>query len=112
MGNLTAKIQPQVERNLLVARAPCMQPLAEITDTLHELALDKRVHIFIGTVDKRRLSATSLENLFQRSRYLLRVCCIEDTCSGEPFNPCETSRHVVFKQSLVETERGTELKGN
>src|SRR5688500_18575595 len=104
MGDLTAEIQAQVERNLFVAGAPCMQPLAEITDTLHELALDKRVHIFIGTVDKRRLSAPSLENLFERSRYVLRIRGIEDTGSGEPFNPCETARHVVFKQSSVETK--------
>jgi hypothetical protein len=62
------------------------------------------MHIFVGTVDKRRLSTASFENRLERSGYLLRVSCIEDTDTGKPLNPCEAPGHVIFEQPSIETE--------
>ena len=70
--NLPPKVQPQIERHLLVAGAAGMQPLAQIADALDELPLDECMHVFIGTVDERGLAPAPFENVVQRGRDLLR----------------------------------------
>ena len=42
------QIQPQIDRDLLVARAPGVQPSAGVSDQRHELTLDERVDVFVA----------------------------------------------------------------
>ncbi len=65
-GNPPPEIEPQIQRDLLVARAARVQALAQVADALDELPLDERVHIFVGTVDERGLAPAPLENVRER----------------------------------------------
>ena len=62
----TTQIEPQVERDLLVARAAGVQAPARITDALDQLTLDEAVHVFVWSGDPRRIATTLLEDLVQR----------------------------------------------
>ena len=89
-----------------------MQTLAEIADALDELALDERVHVFVGTVDERRLAPAALEDVVERRRHHFGLGLVEDADAGEPLDPREAAGHVVFEQPPVEPERRPELEGN
>ena len=60
--NAAAQVQPQVERDLLVARAAGVQPAARVADPLDELALDEAVHVLVGPGNRRRIAASLLED--------------------------------------------------
>ncbi len=111
-GNLPPKVEPQIQRHLLVAGAPGMQPLAQVADAFDELALDECVHILIGTVDERRLAPAPFENVVQRSRHFLRFRVLEDADSGERVDPCEAARHVVFEEPPIEAKGRPELESH
>ena len=89
-----------------------MQPLAEIADALDQLPLDKRVHVLVGTIQVGRSTSPTLEDLVERSRYLLGFGFFEDADAGERFDPRQAARHVVFEETPVETEGRSELEGN
>ena len=111
-GNPPPEIEPEIQRDLLVARAAGVQPLAQIADALDELPLDECVHIFVGTVDERGLAPASLENVRERRGHLLRFGRVEDAGAGEPFNPRKAARHIVFEETPVESKGRPELEGN
>ena len=103
-GNPAPQIETQIERHLLVARSSGMQPLAEIADALDQLALDERVHIFVGTVDERRLAPAALEDVVERGRDHLRFRVAEHADAGERLDPRQAARDVVFEEPLVEAK--------
>ena len=109
-GNLAPQIEAQIERHLLVAGASRVQPLAEIADALDELPLDERVHVFVRTVDERRLAPASLENLVERRRHLLGFGLVEDADASEPLDPRKAARHVVFEETPIESKGRPELE--
>ena len=87
-----------------------MQPFPQIPNVLDKLALDERVHIFVGSGDECRLAPASLENLIQRGRHLLGFRFVEDPDSGEPLDPRQAAGHVVFEETPIEAKGGPELK--
>jgi hypothetical protein len=89
-----------------------VQTFAEIADTLDELALDKRVHVFVGAVDKCGLAASPLENIDERRGHLLGLGLIQDARAGKSFDPGEAARHIVFEKTPIEPEGGSEFEGN
>ena len=111
-GNPPPKIEPQVERHLLVARASGVQTFAEIADALDELALDKRVHVFVGAVDERGFAASPLEDIDERRGHLLGLGLAEHARAGKPLDPREAARHIVFEETPIEPEGGSEFEGN
>ena len=50
-GDLVAQKQPQVERDLIVARAPGMQLAPGLADHRDQPALDREMDVFIGNVE-------------------------------------------------------------
>ena len=110
--NLPAEVEPEIERNLLVARAAGMQPLAQIADLFDELSLDKCVHVFVWTVDECGLAPASIENSSERGRHLFGLGAVVNANAGKPLNPCKAARHIVFEQSSVESKGRPELEGN
>src|SRR5688572_9908977 len=52
-GDPPAEIEPEIQRDLLVARAARVQAFAQVASALDEFPLDERVHIFVWTVDER-----------------------------------------------------------
>jgi hypothetical protein len=109
---LPTQVEAQIERDLLVARPPGMKTFAEIADTLDQLALDERVDIFIGAVHKRRLAPAALEDLIQRSGDFFGFRLVEDADTREPLDPRKAPRHVVFEETAIESEGGSELERN
>ena len=110
--NPPPKIEAQVQRHLLVSRAPRVQTFAEIAHALDELALDERVHVFVGAVDEHGLAAPPLENIDERRGHLLGLGLAEHTRSGKPLHPREAARHIVFEKTPIEPEGGSEFEGN
>ena len=51
--NTAPQIKAQIERYLFVARSSGVETLAQVADTLDELPLDKRVHVFVRTFQER-----------------------------------------------------------
>ena len=110
--NPPPKIEAQVQRHLLVSRAPRVQTFAEIPHALDELALDKRVHVFVGAVDEHGFAAPPLENIDERRGHLLGLGLTEHTRAGKPLHPREAARHIVFEKTPIEPEGGSEFEGN
>ena len=81
-----------------------MQTFAEIPHAVDELALDKRVHVFVGAVDERGFAAPPLENIEERRGHLLGLGLAEDTRARKPLHPREAARHIVFEKAPIEPE--------
>ena len=64
----SAEIQSKVERNLLVARASCVKPLAEVADSIDELPLHECVNVFVRPVNERRIAPPLLEDVVEGRR--------------------------------------------
>ena len=106
----TPQIQAQIDRHLLVTRTACVKTLAKVASPLHQLPLDERVHVFIVTVDERRILPASLEDLAKSGRHHFCLRLAEDANPCKSFHPREAAGHVVFEESLVESERRPEVK--
>ena len=62
-GNAAPEIEPEIERHLLVARPPGVQPLPRVTEFGDEQALDEAVYVLVGTVHERGIRAALRENV-------------------------------------------------
>ena len=66
--NPPPQVQPQVERDLLVARAAGVQTPAGVADPFDQLALDEAVHVFVGARHECRIAAAFLQDRLQARR--------------------------------------------
>ncbi len=67
------QVEPQVERDLLVARSAGVQPPAGIADALDELPLDEAVNILVVARHEGRIRAASFEQRLEGGFDLRRL---------------------------------------
>ncbi len=108
--NAAAQIQPQVDRDLLVARSAGVQTTAGIADARHQLPLDKPVHVLVVAVDPRRILAALLENRGERLGDRPAVRGLEHAGARQRFGPRQAAGHVVFEKTAIERERHAEVE--
>ena len=105
-----AQVQPQVDRDLLVARTAGVQSTAGIADARDELALDERMDVFVVAGDPRRIAAALLEDLRQALADGLAVRRVEHAGARQRLRPRQAAGDVVFEEPAIERERHAEIK--
>ena len=105
-----AEIEPQVERDLLVARAAGVQAAGGVAYPLHELPLDERVHVLVVARHEVRVAATDLANVAQGRADGGGLLGGEHPGAFERLRPRDASLDVVLEQPPVEGERRLEPK--
>jgi hypothetical protein len=105
-----AQIEPEIERDLLVARTSGMEATAGIADPLDELALHEAVHVFVGSGHERRLAFARREDFLEAAADGGGVVSRQHSCGRERIGPRETPGHVVFEERAIEAERDAELE--
>ena len=91
-------IQPEIERDLFVARAARVQTFSDLADPLHQLPFDKRVYVLIGTGQGLGSSTAVLPNLGQSAPNRRRLFGRQNAGSGECLDPGQAALDVVFEQ--------------
>ena len=71
--NPATQIEPEIERDLFVARPAGVQAAAGVADALDQLPLDEAVHVLVGAVDERRVRARLVENARPASASICRA---------------------------------------
>ena len=106
----TPHVEPEVERHLLVARAPGVQAAAVVADQRHQLALDEAVHVFVVAGDPRRILAAALEHRLQAVLDARDRGGLEHAGPAERVGPGEAADDVVLEELAVERERDAEIE--
>ncbi len=108
--NTPPKIQPQVERDLLVARPARVESPAGVANALDEFPFDEAVNVFVRTGHKSLVAAPFFENGFQRGHDRRRVCRVHHGGSAERLGPRDAAGDVVFEERAIEAKRDAEIK--
>ena len=66
------QIEPQIERDLLVARPAGVQAPPGVAEPLDQQPLDEAVDVLVGAADERRIRSAALEDVGER-RFDLRA---------------------------------------
>ena len=106
-----AQIEPQIQRDLFVARTAGVQAAAGVADPFHQLALHETVHVFVVARDERRVRARLVEERRQRPLERVRVTGGQHAGVPQRAPPRDAAGDVVFEQTAIETEGGAELEG-
>ena len=107
------QVQPQIDRDLLVARPAGVQPAAGVADARDQLALDERVHVLVvlgrGRVEERLVAAVR-QHLLEPRLDRGRIRWTEHAGARERLRPRQAAAHVVLEQPAIEPERPPELE--
>src|SRR5262249_28979207 len=87
-----------------------MQPFAEIADALDQLTFNERVDVLVRSADERGVAAAALEQVAKRSLDCGRVCRAVHTGAHQSVDIRQTARDVVFEETSVACEGGSELE--
>lgn len=105
------QVQPQIDRHLLVARAPGVQASPGIAESLDQLSLDEAVNVFVGSGNERRLPPAARKQIGKRRIERTGVFGLEHAGVLERARPRATAGHVVFEQTTVDAERRAPFEG-
>src|SRR5262249_42093742 len=108
--NATPQVQPEIERDLLVARAAGVQAPARVAELGDEQTLDEAVHVLIAAIDERGIAAAALENPAERGFDLTRLAYVENAGLRQRPRPRLAADHVVFEQPPIEAKRCAEVE--
>ena len=106
------EIEPQIDRDLLVARAAGVQPPAGLADALHELALDEGMNVLVLpqlAESKKAGRGAGGQHIVQARLDRGGVSSGQHARALERRRPCHAPPHVVFEEPAIEAERSTEL---
>src|SRR5262245_41069810 len=106
------QVETQVERYLLVARPPGMEPPARVANTLDQFPFDEAVDVLVFAGTKRRSGAPFFKNRFHTSSDGGSILFRQHAACAKRLRPREAARDVVFKQRPIETERNAEVEGS
>jgi len=101
----TARCKPHGGRDLIVARAPRVQPLAGITDPPRKLYLDRHVNVLVGDVERERATLDILE--YPDESFLDRrgVGLWDDAPAAQHARVRDRPRDVLGIQALIHRKR-------
>ncbi len=95
-----------VDRDLLVARSPGVQPAPGVADALDQLALDERVHVLVGGVrEARRIGDHGRAHVIEPAHDRGNVGGLEHAGLAERLGPGLAARDVVLDEPAIDRER-------
>jgi hypothetical protein len=98
------QVEPQIERNLLVARSAGVQPAPGVAQAFDQQPLDEAVDVFVRSVDEGGIHSSLLEDGAERFLDLPRFFFRQHARTGQRPRPREAAGDVVLEQPPVETE--------
>ena len=110
-GDLVFQIQPQVKRDLIVARAGGMQLFADVTDAAGELGLDEHVDVLGLHVELQRAGLQIREDPGQTANDLVGVRLRQDAAFGEHGGVGHGAGDVLLVHPAVNGDGGVESVG-
>ena len=102
LPDVSLQVETQVERHLLVAGPPGVEPFARLADALDQHALDKRMDVFVRARDERGIPAALVEDRVQAPSNRLAVSRADDAGRCERLGPRQAARHVLVEEARVE----------
>ena len=105
-----AQVEPQIDADLLVARAARMEALAGVADALDELALDPRVDVLVVALHDPRILAHRVEQRRQGAVDGGVLVGREHAGRADRLGPRQAAGDVVLDEALVEREGPAELE--
>ncbi len=88
-----------------------MQSTAGVAETLDEQPLDEAMHVFVGTVDERRVRAPAFEDVGQRGGNVGAFLRREHSGGRQGARPRHAADDVVLEQAAIESEGRTPFEG-
>ena len=110
-GDLVFQIQPQVKRDLIVARAGGMQLFADVADAAGELGLDEHVDVLGLHVELQRAGLQVREDPGQTANDLVGVRLRQDAAFGEHGGVGHGAGDVLLVHPAVNGDGGVESVG-
>ena len=108
------QVEPEIDRDLLVARPAGVQPAPGVADPRHQLALDERVHVLVVARglgrEEGRIRRRPRGDVLERGADDRRVGARQHAGALQAFGPRQASPHVVLEQAAIEPERRAELE--
>ena len=108
--NAPPQVEPEVERHLLVARAPGVQAPPVVADERHQLPFDEAVDVLVVAADPGGIGAAALENLLQSLADAADGRGIEGAGLLQGLGPRQAAGDVVLEQAPIERERHPEVE--
>jgi hypothetical protein len=101
--------EPQIGRDLVVARTTGVELLREIADEVAESTLDERVDVLGGGVGESALVLRKLAlELRERRDDRLHLRCVEDLRADERARPSDAPAHVLAPEAAIERQAPVE----
>ena len=107
-GQLVAQIQPQVERDLIVARTPGVQLAPGLADQRDQPALDREVDVFIGNVEFEQAPLDLIFDTLESADDRTHFAGLEQADFREHLRMRDRSANIVPKKPPVKRQRRRE----
>ena len=104
-GQLVAQIQPQVERDLIVARTPGMQLAPGLANQRDQPALDREMDVFIGNVEFEDAALDLIFDTLESADDRTHFAGLEQADLREHLRMRDRSANIVPKKPPVERQR-------
>ena len=108
--NAPPQVQPQIERDLLVARSAGVQPAAGVAEPLDEQAFDEAVDVLVVAGDEGRIGPRPARGCRRASSRSARASSASARRRAQRARPRQAAGDIVFEQPPIEAERGAELE--
>ena len=109
--NAAAQVQPQIQRDLFVARPSGVQAPPSVAEPLDQLAFDEAVHVLVVARDEGGVRSCLVEQRHQRLLDPARFVGVQHAGASQRARPRDAPGDVVFEQAAVDAEGGAEFEG-
>ena len=106
-----SQIEPEIDRDLLVARSAGVETPPGVAEPLDEQPLDEAMDVFVGAVDEGRIRSSAIQDVGERRFDLARFVARDDAGVRQRARPRGAPLHVVLEEASIEAKRGAELEG-
>ena len=104
-----AQVKPDVECDLIVAAAPCVQPLTGIADAGGQCLLHKGVYILGAGVDLQRAAVQILQNGVQTFVNIVHILLGDDTLSAQHGRVDKAALNILLDHPRVKADGGVKI---
>ena len=105
VGDFVAQIEPQIERDLIVARARSMQFAPRLAGDRNQAALDRKMNVFIGDIELETTGLDLLLNLLETANDRAQLAGLQQSDFGEHPRMRDRSVNVVAIEPAIERQR-------
>ena len=108
-ADLTAQIEPDIQRDLIVAAARGVQTLARVPDPRGQDLFHEHVDVLRFGIDRERAGFEIGENAVQPCDDLLALLCVDDALLPEHGGVRDGARDILAEHAGIKGDRGIEV---